>query len=66
MDYQCRFAILNVLDSAPFSMDVASYGYCASKSETYYVFKGNLVISSEDMITDIADERESLGIFVVF
>ena len=46
--------------------DVASYGYCASKSETYYGFKGNLVISSEGMITDITvtpaniDERESL------
>ncbi|MGV3740336.1 MAG: IS982 family transposase [Gammaproteobacteria bacterium] len=46
--------------------DVASYGYCASKSETYYGFKGNLVISSEGMISDITvtpaniDERESL------
>ena len=45
---------------------VASYGYCASKSETYYGFKGNLVISSEGMITGITvapaniDERESL------
>lgn len=46
--------------------NVASYGFCASKSETYYGFKGNLVISSEGMITDITvapaniDERESL------
>lgn len=46
--------------------DVASYGYCASKSETYYGFKGNLVISSEGLITDITVtpsniyERESL------
>lgn len=45
---------------------VAAYGYCASKSETYYGFKGNLVISSEGIITDITvtaaniDERESL------
>lgn len=44
----------------------ATYGYCASKSETYYGFKGNLVISSEGMITGITvtpanvDERESL------
>lgn len=46
--------------------DSAAYGYCASKSETYYGFKGNLVISSEGMITEITvtpaniDERESL------
>ncbi|KTD60316.1 transposase (DDE domain) [Legionella santicrucis] len=45
---------------------VAAYGYCASKSETYYGFKGNLVISSEGIITCITitpahiDERESL------
>lgn len=45
---------------------VASYGYCASKSETYYGFKGNLVIRSEGVITAITvtpaniDERESL------
>lgn len=45
---------------------VASYGYCASKSETYYGFKGNLAISSDGMITAITvapaniDERESL------
>lgn len=44
----------------------AAYGYCASKSETYYGFKGNLVISSEGVITGITvapaniDERESL------
>lgn len=44
----------------------ASYGYCASKNETYYGFKGNLCISSEDIITGITatpaniDERESL------
>lgn len=43
-----------------------AYGYCASKSETYYGFKGNLVISSEGVITGITvtpaniDERESL------
>lgn len=45
---------------------IASYGYCASKSETYYGFKGNLAISSEGMITGITvtqaniDEHESL------
>ena len=44
----------------------AAYGYCASKSETYYGFKGNLSISSEGIITGITvtpaniDERESL------
>lgn len=44
----------------------AAYGHCASKSETYYGFKGNLVISSEGIITGITvtpanvDERESL------
>jgi len=45
---------------------IASYGYCASKSETYYGFKGNLAIGSDGMITGITvtpaniDERESL------
>jgi Transposase DDE domain len=45
---------------------MASYGYCASKSETYYGFKGNLAIDSQGMITGITvtpaniDERESL------
>ena len=45
---------------------IAAYGYCASKSQTYYGFKGNLVISSEGIITGITvtpaniDERESL------
>ena len=45
---------------------IASYGYCASKGETYYGFKGNLVIGSDGMITGITvtpaniDERESL------
>jgi hypothetical protein len=45
---------------------VASYGYCASKAETYYGFKGNLLINSEGVITDITvtqanvDERVSL------
>ncbi len=32
---------------------IASYGYCASKSETYYGFKGNLAIGSDGMITGI-------------
>jgi hypothetical protein len=45
---------------------IATYEYCASKSETYYGFKGNLAISSEGIITGITvtpaniDERESL------
>ncbi len=46
--------------------DVASYGYCASKDETYFGFKGNLAISSQGIITGITataanvDERQSL------
>lgn len=44
----------------------ATYGYCASKSETYYGFKGNLLINSEGIITAVTvtpaniDERVSL------
>jgi hypothetical protein len=44
----------------------ATYGHCASKDEKYYGFKGNLLISSEGVITDLTvtqahiDERESL------
>lgn len=44
----------------------ATYGYCASKSETYYGFKGNLLINSDGIITGVTlspahiDERESL------
>ena len=44
----------------------ADYGYCASKGETYYGFKGNLLINSEGVITEITataaniDERDSL------
>lgn len=44
----------------------AAYGYCASKGETYYGFKGNLLINSDGVITEITvtraniDERESL------
>ncbi len=44
----------------------ADYGYCASKGETYYGFKGNLLINSEGVITSITatqahvDERDSL------
>lgn len=46
--------------------DSADYGYCASKNETYYGFKGNLVINSEGVLVGITltaaniDERESL------
>jgi len=44
----------------------AAYGYCASKEEHYYGFKGNLLINSEGVITAVTvtaaniDERESL------
>lgn len=44
----------------------AAYGYCASKGETYYGFKGNMLINSEGVVTDVTvtagniDERESL------
>ena len=44
----------------------ASYGYCASKEETYYGFKGNMIISGLGVITGITataanvDERDSL------
>lgn len=44
----------------------AAYGYCASKEEVYYGFKGNLLISSSGVISAITvtaanmDERESL------
>jgi len=46
--------------------DEAAYGYCASKGETYYGFKGNLLINSEGVITAATvtqaniDERKSL------
>jgi hypothetical protein len=44
----------------------ADYSYCASKGETYYGFKGNLLINSEGVITEVTataaniDERDSL------
>ena len=44
----------------------AGYGYCASKGETYDGFKGNVLINSDGIITEITatraniDERESL------
>ena len=50
---------------------IASYGFCASKEETYYGFKGNLMISSEGVITGITltaanvDERALFGILYV-
>lgn len=45
---------------------IAAYGYCASKAETYYGFKGNVLINSEGVVADITvtpaniDERISL------
>jgi hypothetical protein len=44
----------------------ADYGYCASKGEIYYGFKGNLLINSDGVITGVTataaniDERDSL------
>jgi hypothetical protein len=44
----------------------AAYGYCASKDEKYYGFKGNLLVNSGGVITDMTvtpaniDERHSL------
>ena len=44
----------------------ASYGFCASKGETYYGFKGNVMINAEGVVANITvtaaniDERESL------
>lgn len=44
----------------------AAYSYCASKDEKYYGFKGNVIINSEGVITDMTttsaniDERDSL------
>jgi IS5 family transposase len=44
----------------------AAYGFCASKGEHYYGFKGNLLINSEGIIAEITvtpaniDERDSL------
>lgn len=46
--------------------DEADYGYCASKGEIYYGFKGNVLINSEGVITEVTataaniDERDSL------
>ena len=65
MAFQCRYANLNVRTLALYSR-YATYGYCASKAETYYGFKGNLSINSAGVITGITaapahfDERESL------
>jgi hypothetical protein len=44
----------------------AAYGYCASKGEIYYGFKGNVLLNSQGVITGITataaniDERDSL------
>jgi IS5 family transposase len=44
----------------------AAYGYCASKDEKYYGFKGNIMINSQGIISALTvtpaniDERESL------
>ena len=51
---------------SPLFEEEAAYGYCASKDEKYFGFKGNLLINSEGIITDITvtaaniDERDSL------
>ena len=52
-----------------FSMD-AAYGYCASKDEKYYGFKGNLAINSIGVISGLTvtaaniDERKSMFDFI--
>jgi hypothetical protein len=51
---------------SPIFKGIATYGYCASKAETYYGLKLNLVINSWGLISGITfalancDERESL------
>ena len=51
---------------SPLFKSEAAYGYCTSKGEKYYGFKGNLLINSEGTITGMTaaaaniDERESL------
>ncbi len=50
--------------SSVFSGESATYGYCASKNETYYGFKGNVLINSDGIITQLTataahiDERD--------
>ena len=45
----------------------ATFGYCASKQQTYYGFKALLLTSGEEVIEDIAlfaanvDERDALA-----
>lgn len=59
----CHFRRANF---SPLFAGEATYGYCSSKGEKYYGFKGNLLINSEGIITGVTltqahiDERESL------
>jgi hypothetical protein len=58
----CHFQRAN---SSRIFEEEADYGYCASKGEIYYGFKGNLMINLEGVITQITataaniDERHS-------
>jgi hypothetical protein len=40
--------------------DETEYGYCASKGETYYGFKGNILINSEGVITGSQQPQQTL------
>lgn len=59
----CKFA--RAKHCAPFK-GTAEYGYCAAKKQTYYGFKGQVLIGASGAITDFTivpanvDERESL------
>lgn len=63
MAFLCR---VSISPSSKLFQTEASYGYCASKTETYYGFKGNICISSEGIVTGYnvtaanVDERLSL------
>jgi len=63
----CKYARSN--QAKLFSMD-AAYGYCASKDEKYYGFKGNLAINSIGVISGLTvtaanvDERKSMFDFI--
>ena len=60
MAFQCRYANLNVRTFSSIFKGTATYGYCASKAETYYGFKGNLSINSAGVITGITMRQPTL------
>lgn len=62
-----RQDILHIIDGFPFPVShfkrapscqrfkgEASYGYCASKNEHYYGFKGHLIVNMEGVIAGLA------------